>query len=295
MANYTIEELCDVGSIYCFKMLLDCVKSGKPFVTYGNIGDYIESKTKIGTIFSIHPGYVAGAMMDEILEYDENAPLLNALVTNKDGMPGRGVSGYIEARYPRETTGVWMSLSKSKKLALVEVIRKKVRNYKGWEDAFQAINGKPSSDLTSPRQFTERDGHSSPGGWGGGESDEHKALKQWVAENPEALSISPKFGDGIPEFQLLSGDLVDVMFTDGVEFLSVEVKSIRSSDDDFERGIYQCVKYREVAKAQELPIIANSTAMLVTERELPNELRTRAKLLKVALKTVLVNKNFKRS
>ncbi|KKL78769.1 hypothetical protein LCGC14_2021540 [marine sediment metagenome] len=94
---------------------------------------------------------------------------------------------------------------------------------------------------------------------------------------------------GEVENDLLSGDRVDVLFTKGEEFAVVEVKSCLSSDDDLRRGIYQCVKYREVVRATRLPVEVDVRAILLFERELPAELATRAKLLRVRSRVHLVN------
>lgn len=79
------------------------------------------------------------------------------------------------------------------------------------------------------------------------------------------------------------------MFTHQGTFRAVEVKSIRSSDDDLRRGIYQCVKYREVKRAETYPYEADIEAILVTERKLPSELQERARQLGIKTKCVAVN------
>jgi len=49
---------------------------------------------------------------------------------------------------------------------------------------------------------------------------------------------------------LLSGDEVDVFFEATNSADLVEVKSRRSADSDYMRGVYQCIKYRAVFRAQ---------------------------------------------
>ena len=87
----------------------------------------------------------------------------------------------------------------------------------------------------------------------------------------------------------MSGDKVDVMFIAHDKFRAVEVKSLKSNDDDLKRGIYQCVKYREVKSAEIAPYEADVEAILVVERELPLGLRERASVLGVKCKCVSVN------
>ena len=88
---------------------------------------------------------------------------------------------------------------------------------------------------------------------------------------------------------MLSGDEIDVLFSDGNSFRTVEVKSKRSNDADLKRGIYQCVKYREIKIAEHAPYDVDVQSILVTERELTPELKERAKLLNVKFKCVSVN------
>ena len=84
----------------------------------------------------------------------------------------------------------------------------------------------------------------------------------------------------------MSGDEVDVLFSNGTSFYTVEVKSRRSNQADFTRGIYQCVKYREIKRAEHAPYKIEVQTILVTEGELSSELAARAKLLGVTWKQV---------
>ncbi|MBX3649073.1 MAG: hypothetical protein KF766_15560, partial [Rhodocyclaceae bacterium] len=122
------------------------------------------------------------------------------------------------------------------------------------------------------------------------ESDEHKRLKAWVASHPDRFGISATWGKGEPEHELLSGDTVDVVFSDGLDFVLIEVKSCRSNDDDYRRGIYQCVKYRSVKEAERLPHRSRVRSILVTERKLEATLAARARLLGIRVICVKVNK-----
>lgn len=70
---------------------------------------------------------------------------------------------------------------------------------------------------------------------------------------------------------LLSGDRVDVVYCTDEEVLAIEVKSRVSSWEDLRRGIYQCVKYRAVLKAQERGS-RTVRSLLVTETDLPSDL-----------------------
>ena len=71
--------------------------------------------------------------------------------------------------------------------------------------------------------------------------------------------------------------------------MAVEVKSLRSSYDDWQRGLYQCVKYRAVLEAQEKLIKMTVRSLLLTEEELPDDLKVRARVLGITLKVHALN------
>ena len=160
---------------------------------------------------------------------------------------------------------------------------------KNWDQVFQTAFGERPNKLDQ-KTFTERDGKPLEALFprGKGESEQHKRLKEWASNNPSAIGL-PRGFVGEVEQDLLSGDRVDVLFTRGEEFAVVEVKSCLSSDDDLRRGIYQCVKYKEVVRATRLPVEVDVRAILLSERELPAELAARAKLLRVKSRVHKVN------
>ena len=283
MVTYTIEQLRDDGPQYAMALLLEALENGEPFVTYSAIKRELEYQWDVDTIFPTQIGHVAGSLMDQILLIDESAPLINALITRGNGIPGKGISGYLYKRYGKKKYKDWNSLPKDKKVEVIEHERELVFNYSHWHELSESLFGKDVhlSDETS--KFNDYNYGS------GGESDEHKSLKQYIAKNPKSIGLGTRFGVGAEEVPLLSGDIVDVTFSRGTEYKMVEVKSIKSSDDDFQRGIYQCVKYREVKKAEHAPYFINVKSLLVTERDLPEELKHRAKILGVSHKVVVVN------
>lgn len=297
MSNYTLEYLQSAGQKYVLAALIKCRTIGEPFVTYGQIKAILQTNLNIKEIFTPKTGGVVGAMMDSILEYDPDAPLINALVTRSDGIPGKGVGSFIEKRYKKETVGDWLLLPKKQKILLVEKIRQNVRQYTHWEDIYSELYGDDLAKTLPETTSTEQDGDPGSSGQfgGGGESEDHKKLKDWVLQNPKLIGIPSSFDLAEIEYPLPSGDLVDVMFSDGINFIPVEVKSWRSSYDDMRRGIYQCVKYREVSKAKELPALVTANPILITEEKMPKLLRDRADLLKVRCQHVNVGLKEKQS
>jgi hypothetical protein len=131
-------------------------------------------------------------------------------------------------------------------------------------------------------------GAPAPGGWGGGESDEHRALKEFVLVHPELFG-APQGCFAKTEYDLLSADCIDVFFRTDVAWVGVEVKSRKSDDMDLERGVYQVVKYRAVLTAQALIHADGQPAIevyLATERALPPRLQKVADVLGVQCKVV---------
>ena len=289
--SHTIKEIIDTGAPIALRMLIEAIHKGELFVTYGDIAAEIHAKLRGKKIFPIRIGDVAGSMMDKILKLDSNAPLINALITHPDGLPGRGVSGYLAERYRDPKLKKWETVSKSQKLKIVERERKKVRLYTRWEELEKKLFGFPASIKRLNQISKEKDGNSPDGRRGGApESEEHKKLKEWVRRNPQNIGLPQSFDQGRIEVELKSADIVDVMFTNGDQFAVVEVKSCRSGDGDLERGIYQCVKYRAVKEAQEKPVKTSVRAILVTERDLPSKLQECARRLGVKTKKVSINK-----
>jgi len=123
-----------------------------------------------------------------------------------------------------------------------------------------------------------------------GESEQHKVLKEYVAENPSVVGLPMDNKKGETEYLFKSGDKIDVLFRTRGSLLGVEVKSILSKDnfEDLERGIYQVVKYRALLQAEQkvTSVVPNARAMLVTEHEIPTPLQDLAKLLGVEVRVV---------
>ena len=289
MAAYTVEQLRENGPPFAMAMLLNCIDRGESFVTYDSLRGELEYQMNIDRIFSTHPGEVAGSLMDQILEVDPNAPLINVLVTRGSGIPSKGVGGYLAKRYRNPQLADWDNVPKQMKLQVVGRERKRVFKYKNWASLNQQLFGE--SVLGKLRKPCPGESDHKGDGRGGGlaESKEHKELKSWVADDPSRIGLSRRYGSGITEYPLKSGDSVDVMFIAHDKFRAVEVKSLKSNDDDLMRGIYQCVKYREVKCAEIAPYQADVEAILVVERKLPLGLKQRAAMLRIKCKCVSVN------
>jgi hypothetical protein len=118
----------------------------------------------------------------------------------------------------------------------------------------------------------------------GGESAAHKALKAHVKANPQIVGVEAG-AESFEEYALPSLDTLDVLFKMPTCWTAVEVKSSVSDGvpGDYERGLYQIVKYTALLQAMrrdpKYPVPENLRVILVLENSLPVAL--------VSLKTTL--------
>jgi hypothetical protein len=284
MPTYTIEQLRRDGAETSYAMLVEAARIGAS-VTYGSISTQLERILFIPRIFDIHIGHVVGALQGQINATEPAAPLLNSLaVSASTGLPSRGIDDALTRKFGLRRVPVGNA-----RVNLISKVQNEVYAYGGWHKLalrlFQRVPT-PVQRNMSP-QIDDGDNYSP---WGGpSESDEHKALKRFVSLHPRRLDIHSD-RQGEEEAILKSGDKVDVLFFEpGTgRFVAVEVKSNRSSDSDLERGIYQCVKYRAVLEAQRKPIVGQVDTFLITERELPSNLRNIAERLGINHRVVTI-------
>lgn len=91
--------------------------------------------------------------------------------------------------------------------------------------------------------------------YGGGESQWHKALKEWIALHPERIGIEPSSVISSVEHAYISGDMVDILFS-GIAGSSDTVVEIEL--DNVMPGIHQAIKYRALRCSQlGLPLDSN--------------------------------------
>ena len=125
-----------------------------------------------------------------------------------------------------------------------------------------------------------------------GEGPNHKRLRLWVKKHPDKVEERFHVVRSETEVTLLSGDRVDVVYYGEGKTVAVEVKSIDSDQDDIRRGIYQCVKYEAVMRAQYRAQGKRWSvrSLLVTESPLDDELKQIVERLKVECQVVSVNR-----
>lgn len=277
----TNENFDEVAVSLIARWLIEVAQRGET-LTYGEAKRRLETFYGFDTLFPTRIGWPTGRMMERIWERFPDAPPLNMLMVRADdGLPGDGATSFLQTytgndRLNRTTptgqiSNAWLN-------ALQESISA-VRQYPDWENVFQAVFGQPYEIDTQVVEAGEQDGQ--PGGRGGGEGENHRRLRLWVRDNPADVSAFYVGGMIETEFELASGDRVDVVYFKDGSWLAIEVKSRDSSFSDLRRGIFQCVKYRAVLEAQEHATEMKVEVLLVTGKALPPELANLARRLEI--------------
>ena len=203
----------------------------------------------------------------------EILPRIQVLVVSKNTkLPGTGIALFSETDtdFPGR----------------VEAEQARVYAYQRWDDVLRDLNLE-----SAPSNATLVE--TAKGFSGGGESEEHRQLKEYVRDHPEILGLRHKSKDAKLERRLPSGDSLDVSFKSSQRWTAVEVKSAKSDKADYARGVFQCVKYEAVMEAE---LVSNSRrkkdfvvkAILVVEGKLDPDLWSLANTLGVCAREVPV-------
>src|SRR5690606_18922841 len=136
------------------------------------------------------------------------------LVVNKNtGLPGEGIGWFLVKKEDFAT------LPLKQKRAIVEAELQHVFSYPRWQEVLKALELEPTiSDFTPVV-------NKASGGFGGGEIEEQKALKAYVAQNPKVIGLGDNTSVGTTEYPLPSGDSLDVSFNSKEIWVAAEVKS----------------------------------------------------------------------
>lgn len=253
-------------------------------LTYLEVAEKIGRLNKHGKPWARGMGRVLGKITERIDRlknpWHDAIPYLTTIVVDSTGsnkgLPGVGVAGK------------WMgydSLTRSEKESKVMGEYDRILDFGSRWLAVLALLG-----IKGP-VFPESPPAVGKGGrYGGGESPAHKALKLYVLSNPYLVGASAD-SIGMDEADLLSGDVIDVLFKSETHWVGVEVKS-RTSDKnelDYRRGIFQAIKYQAVLEAQAKYERPNDDidvkVYLVLESEMPKVLKKLAAEHRVKLKS----------
>ena len=185
--------------------------------------------------------YVLGSIGTSLLHlgqlWGHEIPAIQALVTNKSsGLPGRGFTEFLP------DPGAFRRATSAQQRAILRRITDKVRFYQRWMDVLAHFEAQPWKGPPSEAATHSFGDHV-------GESPEHQAFKEAVRLHPAWFGI-PESPASV-EYPFVTGDGVDVLFTQGTRMWGVEVKSAVSQEGDILRGLFQCVKYRALLQAEQ--------------------------------------------
>ncbi len=261
------------------KALVSRVKSfngGDKFITYGMIAKqvgYPEPHT--GNLFGKNIGDTLGYMghlFDHMLIEGKRPPLIQSMcVSSTNKLPGDGLKEF-NITYP--------SLSKEKKRDFAFAEYRKIFEYgDSWLEVLKQLS------INIPEEIDQKTKNTKElfNPYGSEGSPEHRALRDYIAKNPNAIGLDYDI-KGITEYPLKSGDSIDVVFETSASITAVEVKSERSGNDDIERGIFQCIKYSAVLRAEQSikKEEKNISVILVLASQLSNSNRKKARYLSIA-------------
>lgn len=272
-------------------LLVWCAENEKK-ITYGQL-DFEIQRRRLGHHVNVvvygHPaGAIGNALLETERETGNKIPPINALIVNaKSGIPGTGCDYYLKTYLDNNPQ---KELSDEQRKSMAEEVMKEVWQFDGWREILDHYGLQPlSGDIPVLRTTSRRKITPKKTGWSSeAESIEHKRLKEWVAKNPQILESKIPFGSGYTEWLFASADCADVMFEHTEGCIAVEVKSEISNDSDLERGIYQCVKYQALLRAElkAKGLIPNGKAVLVVAQQFPTHLQELADLLTVKVISV---------
>lgn len=249
-------------------------------ITYQELARRIGRRNKHGEPHAHGMGEVLGRMgrllVDLEGEWGEPIPHIQSLVVLKTGaqkgLPDDGIREFWPD-YPR--------MSKMEKHNRMETEHQKVVAFGSrWNQVLEALG--------LPRILPKTAEHGGKPYGKAGESDAHKALKRYVRNHPHIVGADDSWSTFL-EYPLPSLDEVDVVFKCPAACVAVEVKS-KVSDyypGDYERGIYQTVKYAALLEAMaqddRYDIPASVRSVLVLESQLPPQYAGLAETLGVEL------------
>lgn len=234
--------------------------AGQP-VTYGQIADELGmGHPYLGN----HLGIIVDALNGLSRQWGAEIPPIQALVLNKETrLPGDSF-GYGLPRLAN-----YSSLPKDEKMQAVAREHAGIFAYAKWPAVLAALDLPPVPPAVSPGLVA------AAGKRGGvGEGEQHRRLKEFVAANPALVGLPSSTPRGALEHVLPSADAIDVLFSNGSERVAVEVKAANAGEADILRGLFQCVKYTALLRA-ELAIKGErpaARAILVLEAALPESL-----------------------
>jgi len=203
-------------------------------VSYGELGEYLK----------VHPhlelSHVLRYIRDEICAV-YNSPSITSIVVGKyTNRPGDGF--FVESLD---------GLTEDEIQHKYEQFRDEAFIYTGWDDLLSRL-GLKSLPATvdgldkEAKEYNDLMGRTRGGS--GGEQEQHRLLKQFIAAQPQRIGISA-LKKPITEYVFLSDDRCDILielFGDRVAIIEIKV----GQRGELVKGIYQLVKYGALLEAE---------------------------------------------
>lgn len=209
-------------------------------------------------------GFIGEALLKLSKQWKTEIPPVQSIVVNKTtGIPGEGFWGFAGLKSAAKT-------SLKQKRFLVQKMLQEIYRFDEWDKVLREFDLKPGKNQWAKiSKEVARTGYG-----GGGESDEHKRLKEYVSTHPQVVDLPRATGKGQVEYAFPSADAVDVLFIHGQKWIGVEVKAKHSTLEDIVRGLYQCIKYRALIQAQQMveQEAPNAETVLLIEGKFPRDL-----------------------
>lgn len=197
-----------------------------------------------------HLGYPAFSGVGKLLGWIEEVvlrlgdvmnikiPSINALIVNKHGLPSDGFD-YVYHSYSK--------MNEEEKKIFVNGHNRTVFKFPDWDLVLKELGLEPLT-IVDPEYIKFLRSFSSS--YGGGEGEEHKAIKEYILKNPKSVGIKNVASSEV-EYKLASADRIDVCFElKDKDHIAVEVKPSTAPQDDIARGIFQCIKYKALLDAE---------------------------------------------
>ena len=204
-------------------------------------------------------GRALGIIGNELSKMVGPPPLINACVVNQStGEPSEGVDEFMEQRLSK--------IQKTERSLAIRLLQEESFNFPGWDDILKSLSLKPAVGKLQEEPSYRYHG-------GSGESDTHRAFKEFVRQHPERFHLHKDISSSV-EYELKSGDRLDVIFENKQIIVGVEVKSDISDVADIQRGLFQVIKYHAVLSAMESvsETPRKVKVYLVLENALPTDL-----------------------
>lgn len=207
---------------------------------------YSDLAEEIGMPNPRNLNYVLGSIGNALIEignaWNEKIPPIQCLVLNQNtDLPGEGISWFLDNKDEFLRSPKW------KRDIIVQGILQDIYLYPKWQEVLKYLNLNPVDHTFDFNAGSTK----KTGGFGTGESESHRFFKEWVFNNPASIGLAMKVAPVQMEYILPSLDAIDVVFHSRDTFIGVEVKSKISAEDDIIRGLFQCIKYDALIRAEQ--------------------------------------------